>query len=449
MIRRFCAIAALLLAVAPGYAQFGGFGGPSILNRGGAAQGQQPDRRVQFSPFAGAMGMYSNRFNVRAADQGPGLPLGKGFGVNGLVGLRAEKSGRQSSTSFQLGANHGRYQREGIDGQRSVTGGFLGLSHGRQLTRQVNWFLSARMLTTDRSLQRGAFRADVDPFGDPSVDMLDTELDYFDNRMYLGALASGFSYQKSQRLTFSVQGGAFGAERPSGRFRDARGFMAGGAAQYRLTRQTFAGAQYSFGTFYFPGRFGESTYMSAQAFIGRRLNRTWSAQAGAGPLWVDSTRLASVPLDPFIAALTGQATALEILDRSTQTVAGQAALSGQFRKSSLQAVYMRGVMPGSAVYQSSLMERVGVNYNYSVARSTSVAFILSAIRMKALMQEIGEARMYRVGLSANRRLREGLSLSGSASFVRREIAGRRLVSDAVMVNLGVFYSPGELPFHVF
>jgi hypothetical protein len=79
----------------------------------------------------------------------------------------------------------------------------------------------------------------------------------------------------------------------------------------------------------------------------------------------------------------------------------------------------------------------------------SISTIASAARMKALMQEIGEARAYTLGISANRRLGSQLSLSGSANVIRTQVAARRLVTDAFMLNIGLSYAPGELPFHVF
>jgi hypothetical protein len=305
------------------------------------------------------------------------------------------------------------------------------------------------MVTTNSSLQRGALRPPANPFGDPMIENFDPQPDFFDNRVYSASIASGFSFQKSSRLSFSAQGGAFGTERKSRQYQDARGFMGGGAAQYALTRQTFTGAQYTYGTFYFPGRFGESQYMSSQAFIGRQLSQNWTVQAGAGPMWVHSKRLTTVQIDPFIAELTGQRTALEILDRTNYTWSAQAALSGRLPRGSVGMGYARGVMPGSALYQTVISERVFLTYSYSVARTVSISTIASAARMKALMQEIGEARAYTLGISANRRLGSQLSLSGSANVIRTQVAARRLVTDAFMLNIGLSYAPGELPFHVF
>ena len=433
----------------PMFAQYGGFGGPSILSRGGGSGGRQPDNPVSFSAFAGVGANYRLVFNADT----PLLPgeasqRNSSFGATASAGLAGYKIGRRSSTSVQLGANYGVYQRAAGTTNANY-GGFLTASHSRQLTRRTSWFLGASLRTTNNTLQRGGYGETEIDTGDPVVESTSFEDDFFDSGVFSGSVATGLSFQKSNRLSFSIQGAAFGVERQRKNLVDSRGFQGSGSMQYRLSQRTYTGIQYSYGTFYFPGRYGESEFMTAQAFIGRQLSRSWTVQLGGGPLSVHSTRVQSVPIDPIIAIITGQRTALEIVDRELLTYGAQASLNGNFRSSNFSASYSRGIRPGSGLYETAISELVHLKYSYRVLRDVRVTALASARQSRSEFQDTGAARTYSAGLATGYRISESLSVSGSARLIRVEAFGERLRSDYVTATVGLHYSPGELPFHIF
>lgn len=428
---------------APLWGQYGGFGGPSILSRGGNSGSRAGSRPIGFRPFAGVSGNYYTNLNLfNNATSANSFTTGDSFGATATAGLQGYKSTARSSTAVDMLLSYYWVSRQGASRGLSES---LNVTHSRQISRRVMWFVGANGQSTNRSVVFANQRFSPDPV--PELTPQNEEI--FDTRTYRGMAATGFSFQKSARLSFSAQGAAFGAERRSARLADSRGFMGSGTAQYSLSRRQFVGATFTYGTFYFPGSFGETSYYAPQGFYGVSINQAWSFQVMAGVFRAKTTRLTSVALDPFIAELTGQRTALEIFNGNNMGFSGGAGISGRLRDWSVGLTAMRGINPGNGVYLTNQMTSVNLNLGHDLGRSASWALFARAAETKALTQQIGNARYYSAGTSLSYRLNGYLSLVGNASLYRTEAAGQRIKLDRFSASVGLYFSPGELPIHVF
>jgi hypothetical protein len=262
-------------------------------------------------------------------------------------------------------------------------------------------------------------------------------------------VGTGITFQKSSRLAFSAQVGAFGNERKSKQLVDSRGFMGQASAQYSISRRQYVGASFSYGTFYFPGAYGETQFWSPQGFYGFTLTRAWSVNLFAGMYNAHTDRLVSVALDPFIAQLTGQATALEIFRGDNRGFSGGGGLYGTYKQWGMSITASRGVMPGNGFYLTSEQTAVDANLSHTIGRRASWSLFARGAETKALTQQLGNARYYSVGTSVNYRLNNYFSFNTNVSVFRTRAAGSRIEADRFAASAGIFFTPGELPLRIF
>jgi hypothetical protein len=299
--------------------------------------------------------------------------------------------------------------------------------------------------STNRSLQFANEQFSPEPV--PELDPANEEV--FDNRISRANVGTGFTFQKSARLSFTAQGGAFGMERKQRNLIDSRGFSGSGGVQYSLSRRQQIGASFSYGTFYFPGHYGETQFYSPQGTYSVAINKIWSFNLSAGIYQSRTRRLVTVLLDPFIAELTGQRTALETFDGTNRGFSGGASLNGNYRQWGISFSARRGLRPGNGIYMTSERTSFAASASHTLGRSSSFSIHASRTNMKALTQIVGGSEFYSAGTSFSYRLNSYLSFSSSVNYINTSGFGRRVKFDRVNATAGIFLSPGEVPLHLF
>lgn len=425
------------------FAQYGGFGGPSILSRSGGPSGRTGSNPIGFTGYLGANGLYSTNLNrLEATDSGTSFQVRDSYGASILGGIQGYKSTARSSTSVDLNLNYSWLKYSQVSRGLSES---LAVTHSRQISRRVMWFIGANGQSTNRSLIFSNQRYSPEPI----PDLPSQQEEIFDTRIYRANAGTGVTFQQSARLAFSLQAGAFGNERRSKRFVDSRGFMGGASVQYSLSRRQYVGASFQYGTFYFPGAYGETKYYSPQAFWGVSLNRIWNLTLYAGIFQAHTTRLVAVPLDPFIVELTGQRTALEIFDGNHRGFSGGISLNGNYRRWGISLSANRGITPGNGVYMTGERTTASASVSHTLGQKSSFSLFANASQMKALTQTIGNSRFYSGGASYSYRINGYLNFSSSVGAYRTEAVGQQIKFNRLMATAGLFFSPGELPLHIF
>lgn len=438
---RVCVL--VLTAALPVFGQYGGFGGPSILSRNGGPSGRTGSNPVGFSVFAGAAGTYTTNLNqVADSTVGPSVYFRDRLGVSASAGVQGYKTGVRSATSVDLNVVYSWTRSKDVSRGLSES---LAFTHSRQISRRVMWFFGANGQSTNRSLIFSNERFSPEPI----PDLPSPQEEVFDTRTYLGNIGTGFTFQKSARLAFAVQGGAFGMERRSRSLVDSRGFSGGGSVQYSLSRRQTIGATFTYGTFYFPGRYGETQYYSPQGVYGLAISKVWTLSLGAGFYHAHTDRLVSVPVDPFIAQLTGQRSALEIFSGDSKGFSGHISLNGNYRRWGISISGNRGIAPGNGFYLTSERTSGTLTVNRTVSRSASVSFYAGASQLKALTQTVGNAQYYSAGSSFGYRLTSYLNFATSVGLYRTDVAGKSLKINRFAASAGIYFSPGEIPLHIF
>ena len=436
-------ICVLALAALPLFGQYGGFGGPSILSRSNGPSGRTGSNPVAFRPFAGVSGNYSTNMNRQDNSSGTAtLGYRDTLGVTGSVGLQGYKTNERTSTSVDLSLSYFWTKVSAVSRGLAES---VNITHSRQLSRRVSWYLGASVQSNNRSIGFANSRYSPEPL--PELTPQSDEI--FDSRITRGNFGTGVTFQKSARLSFSAQVGAFGAERSQKTLADSRGFMGQASMQYSLSRRQYVGASFAYGTFYFPGTYGETRYYSPQAFYGVNLNREWNLNFAAGIFQAHTDRLIRVQLDPFIAQLTGQSSVLEIYSGDNRGFSGEVSLNGNYRRWGISLAGRRGLMPGNGIYLTSQMTQVNLNVSHTLGRSASFAVYARGAEMKALTQSIRNGRYYSGGTSFTYRLTDYLSFASSVGYFKTQAAGQRIEYNRLGAMAGIYLAPGELPLQIF
>ena len=441
---------------------------------------------VSMAQGPGSQGVYSgpnvlsrwSRMPGNGASRGPvlsGYLNGTYSYLDGLVGPVTDFNNPGpilpgSATNIPASASHTFYGGGGlnlhrVDARSSFTVGYQGtfsraysksdnaygganqnfnLNYERQLSRRWGFYTghSAGSQSSILGLARPTSNRNFfDQSYSVSNEALDARLKYLNS-------GAGLYFQKSSRLTFSMDGGTFVVSRTSKALASSRGERAQGEIAYRTSRSQSVGFMYSFSRFYFPRGFGETYSHSVMFTYTRRLNRTWSLHAGAGPYRAESERLIAIAVDPFIAALTGQTSTISVFHGIRTGLGAQAGISGVKRHHSFNASYRRAVDPGNGLTLTALNDFGQVSYGYQASRNWSFGAALFASRLNPLLagaDRNADFRSYGGNLNASRRLTRSVHVVGNFALhtVNYDVINVNRVRRAI--SIGLAFSPGDLP----
>jgi hypothetical protein len=319
----------------------------------------------------------------------------------------------------------------------------LNLNYERQLSRRWGFYTghtagtqSSVLGLVRQSEQRNLF----DQSYSVANEVLDSRLNFFNS-------GAGTYFQMNRRITFSFDGGVFAVSRKSQALASSRGERAQGEFSYRISRAQSIGAFYSFSHFYFPRGFGETYTHSVMLALTRTFGRRWSGQLAVGPYQSESERLRSIPVDPFIAALTGQTTAISVFHGTSRGLAVSAAVSTRYRRHGFSASYRRGVDPGNGLTLSSVNDYAQTTWGYQGGRKWSLSASAYGSRLKPLLEGAERRSDFRsFGGSVNFSYRLAGPVHAVSTFAVQTVR-YELLSGVTQLrrsfSVGIGYSPGE------
>jgi hypothetical protein len=448
----FFLTAATLTAQSPGS---GSYAGPSVLSRwsrmGTPAANRGPMVKAylttSYSYLDGLIGPITDFNNpfltnpetapaqaVRIPDSGVhNAFVGGGLNVNRVDSRSALTLGYQASYAKVFSSTSDAYKGFNQD---------LNLNYERQLTRRWGFYTghSAGTQTTILSLARPTQQRNFfDQSYSAANEALDARLNFFNS-------GAGAYFQANQRLSFSMDGGYFAVTRTSRALASSRGERAQGELSYRLSRNQSIGAVYSFSHFYYPRGFGETYTHSVMLAMTRMLNRRWTLQLAVGPYRTESERLTSIKVDPFIAALTGQTSAIAVFHGVNNGIGASVSLGTNFRRHSFHASYRRGVDPGNGITLTSVNDYAQGAWGYQGGRNWSLGGSVFMSRLNPLLEAAGGAANFRSNggfMNFSYRLTNLMHLTSSFGL-------HSIYYDLIDVNqirrsltVGLAFSPGE------
>lgn len=414
------------------------FGGPSLLSRPGGVGGRIVEAPAVYRFYVSGFGHYSTELTAAATDPAGRLrqedALGGTLAVGAYVFRRTDRS--------LLGLDYqGAYQAYSGATSFNGTDHMLTLNYSRRLTFRTAVDFQQGALTYGT-----AYRGYITPLvSDPFVETVDWSGEPLDARTYALVTSAGLSHWLSERWSTYLSGSGFVVRRHSRALVGAHGYTATGGVYRALTPHVSLGGIYRFVSYRYPSDIGQTDAHATGLGLNIVLSPIWSFSAAAGGYRAESERLVRVRLDPLIALLLGQLTALEVTHGVYWGTFVESTLAAQFERSSLSFFYARGLRPGTALFASSAVETVGFNYSYTATERLNTGIYGSYGRYRSLLQPGLHSHHYGAQWGVTYRLAGPVHLTAQLGARRYELEGRGFDRTRLYVGCGFTISPGERP----
>jgi hypothetical protein len=421
---------------------FAQYAGPAILSRG-EAPAAMASPQIDFRPFVELDGVYDTGLSGVAVNaQGQlGNEASEGLELAGGI------SGVHSWKHTKLGLDYrGTVRRYTHATSYDSTDQSLMLGIVQQFSRHVTLTLNENAGLFSRSFGLPGLSQTV-PF-DPSTTYAPTT-DFFDNRTEYLSTQANLVFQKSARLSFSLGGDGFLVRQSSSALYGVTGATAHADVQYRLTRRTTIGVNYSFTHFDFVHVLSSTDMHTVSGVFSTRLSRWLEFSGDAGMARAETKFIQNVPIDPAIAALIGTPEGTKVLDRIDHFVTGTGRLSRTFPKGVAYVSGGRGITPGNGLFLTSVMTTAMAGYNYTGLRRWSFGISGGYQRAESIGNVDGTYGGSSGTMSASRQIVR--TVHAVMSFGARKYTSanfalyNRVIYD---VRVGIGYSPGDVPLRI-
>src|SRR5206468_4326015 len=145
----------------------------------------------------------------------------------------------------------------------------------------------------------------TDLYAVPTNELFDNRTDYLQGRVDL-------TFQKSLRLSFNFGGELFLVRRRSLALASLNGYNGHTDVSYRLTKRQTITASFERTQFDYLRQFGNSNITTFAGGYALGVGRRWDFSSRLGAARVDALGLTKVNVDPAIAAIVGQNTAVVV-----------------------------------------------------------------------------------------------------------------------------------------
>jgi len=369
----------------PAFAQYAG---PAILSRGEAPAAMAAPT-VAFNFSLALTGIYTTGLvGVSAPNAAGQLPDLSSYGFGVALGASGAHSWKHTHIGLAYSGSFSDYATAGYFTGLSQ-GLSLGISH--QFSRHISFSLRENAGIFTQFPPATVSLNSAVPF-DPSQSYIPTT-DFYDNRTIYTTTQANLTLQATSRLSFDLGGGYFANSQRSSALYGATGEVATGDVQYRLSRQTTVGANYSYTHFGYTHSIGGANINTAALDASVRLSRWTEFSLFAGASRVSSSFEQSVPIDPAILAILcppNEATACPL---TAATVINNNLVwvpdvgirySRSFRRGVAYANAGETVTPGNGLFLTSRALSAGVGYGYSGLRKWSLSIGANYVRAVSL-----------------------------------------------------------------
>jgi hypothetical protein len=435
---RTTALVALGVAVAE-FAFSQGYGGPSMLSRGGNSPGRRGRAPASITVYGSVRGTVDTGLTpVQLTEEGT-IATQTVYGYLAEIGAYGTHSWRRTT----LGLDYRGDYRQTTRGR-----GFTGTNHALSLdflyqpSRRMDIFAREMAGTTNRAF--GGFAAPV--HSDlASLNLANDEV--FDSRMYFNQTTAGVSYRISARTALIGIGDGFFVRRPDGRLTSTTGYRGTGAVSHRITSRTTASAAYQYMVVDFPRVFGGSEMHGILLGIGRRITRNVDVSLQGGALRVFSFGTQRVQLSPEVAALLGRQTGVEAFTRRDIVRQIYASVGYTLERSRFTVSYLSGVTPGNGVYLTSQRDSIMTGYSFSGIRKLALGASARRSWTSSRTLSIGSLNTTNVGGGLDYKLTRLLSISSQLDYRTFRTQGLR-GREGFHFSLGLTVSPTRLPISI-
>jgi hypothetical protein len=434
-----CAVALLAQSDAPqpDASQAGSgddYSGPAILSRGEipAAQTVAP---IAFRPYIGIAGIYDTGL-IPVASVTSSSPADL-YGEELNLGAYTYHVWKHTTLALDYKGDFRHYSNTYWDG----TDQFLSLI----LTHRPSKRVTLTLREQGGLYSNNYFLSSAVPTADPNYLQLPQD-DIYDNRVIFLGVSADLTYRLSPRLSFNIGGEGSLVRRESSALYGTTGAVARGDLEYRVTRHSTLGVDYRYTYYEYTKGYGNTNINSVGFNYSTQLSQHVQLSARIGGARVESVSLTSVTLDPAIAALLGETTAIQAAYLLNYVPDMQVRLADTFRRSQFTLAYTNQVIPGNGIYLTSRSNNGSGSYSYTGVRHWNFGLNGTYGRMTTLAQTIGAYTAYGGGAGITRDLGKGLH-----AVLRLDVRHYDIASGALFTNterrasLGLTFSPGDLP----
>jgi len=429
------------LVFAGGFPAFAQYAGPAVLSRGEAPSLLSlPD--IKFRPFFSVTESYDTGLsNVGVNDTGD-LANQVSLGTNITWGVSGVHNWRRTKVSLNYRGSLSHYSKSQYDSANHSL--LFELQH--QLARHVGLHFST---------SAGLFRRDFGLLGLPQTSLYDPSTasipttDFFDNRTLYVTSVLGLTIQKSARLSFNMAGSVFLTRRRSRALYGSTGESAQGDMQYRISRMSTIGVNYSFSHFAHTRVYGSTVAHAVAGTYSRSLTRSVQFSGYAGVVRPEVTFVQSVAIDPAIVALLGITSGTRIVHTTFYSPNVGARLSRSLENGVLYAGASHGITPGNGLFLTSVVTTLNGGYSYTGLRRWSMNANVSYSIADSKQNLAGEYRTLSGAANIARSLGHGFN------FILNYSARKYLSDDYAKYNrvihqvtAGIGWSPGEIPLRI-
>lgn len=431
--------AAVVLAVGVAFSEVAlsqGYGGPSMLSRGGNRPGQRGRAPAEIIVYGGVRGTVDTGLVPVLLEEDGTLANRTIYGGQAEIGAYGTHSWRRTVLGLDYRGDYRMTTRNsGFNGTNQA----LSLDIQHQMNSRLNFFFRETAGTTNRAF--GGFAAPVHT-DLSSLNLANDEA--FDTRVYFSQTSGGVAIRKSARMTVVLSGDGFFVKRPDPRLVSTNGFRATGAVNYRTSSRTMIGGAYQFLNFEYPRAYGGSELHGPMFTVTHRLTRNLELSIAAGLLLVYTFGTQNVTLSPEVAALLGRTSGVEAFTRNDVLPQIFASAGYTLERSRFTASFLSGTTPGNGVLLTSQRNAGMLGYSFTGIRKLSLG--ASARYAQTLSKSIAADKLSNtsVGGGINYAITRLLNISSQLDY-RTYRTGGISGREGFAFTLGLIVSPARIP----
>jgi hypothetical protein len=416
-----------------------GYGGPSILSRGGNRPGQRGRAPTDIVVYGGVRGTVDTGLTPVLLEEDGTIATRDVYGVQAEIGAYGTHSWRRTILGLDYRGDYRKTTRKsGFNGTNQA----LSLDLQHQINARVSIFFRETAGTTNRAF--GGFAAPVHT-DLSSLNLANDEV--FDTRVYFNQTSAGVALRRSARTTFVFIGDGFFVKRPDPRLVGVAGYRATGAVNYRTSSRTTIGGSYQYMMFDFPRAFGGSEMHGPMFTATHRLTRNLELSLAAGFLQLHSFGTQSVTLSPEVAALLGRTTGVEAFTRDEILPQVFASAAYAFERSRFTASFLSGVTPGNGVFQTSQRNAGMVGYSFTGIRKLSLGASARYAQSESKSINVRNVNNTSVGGGINYSITRLVNLNSQLDYRTFRTGGIR-GREGFAFTLGLLVSPAKVPISI-
>jgi len=421
---------------APALAQYAG---PAILSRGEAPAAMQSPQ-IDFRPFLTVTGTYDTGLAGVAVNSSGQLVQSAAYGTSIAAGISGTHSWKHTKLGLDYSGSYSHLFGHSFYDSTTQTLS-LGLTH--QFSRHVLLNLRENAGIFSQNFLTLGLPQTV-PF-DPSQSNIPVT-DFFNNRTYYLTSQADLIYQRSTRMSFDFGGDVFFTRYRSKELFGPGGYTARGDMEYRISRHTTIGGEYSFTHYDFTHLNSSTDFHQAGLTFASRLTQWWELTGYFGAIRAETYIVEAVPLDPKVAALLGVSAAPELIYSLRYVPAFGVRLSRTFHYGVFYITGARTVVPGNGLFLTSIMTNAAAGYTYTGLRRWSFTMQALFDRGSSLGNIIGTYGDISTGFSMSRQITGGMHFVAGGEARRYQSPSfnqyNRNVYDA---HIGLGFTPGNVP----